>query len=81
MSRVGISVPHRKVAARNMDADAVTFLKDVGSCHQIDGVLFDFSRRQKARRLPNRLTEPGANDALGEVVGSTVRGKRQLTGR
>ena len=70
---VRIAVPHGEVAARDMHSDAMTLPKDIGGRKQIDRVLVGSVRLEQDWRFPDGLSEPGAEDAFGEVEGAAVR--------
>ena len=66
---VGVAVPHGEVAAGDMDPNPMPLQEDIAGRHQVDGVLVDLPRPQQLGRFPDRLPEPGADNALGQIVG------------
>jgi PadR family transcriptional regulator AphA len=69
VARVGIAVPARKIAAGDIQANAVPLLKDIACCPEIDFIRICLLRYNQ--RWSFTLCEAmvaGANDAIGEIA-------------
>src|SRR3954470_2743728 len=69
---VWIRIETRKVAARDVEADAMTFLEDVRGRKGIDRECVDFARHQELGMITRRAVAP-ANDRVGEIEVESAR--------
>ena len=53
VASVGIPIPQREIAARDMNTNPMAALKDVARWQQLDCIFIDFTGLQQLRRLPD----------------------------
>ncbi len=73
MTRVGVAVPTREVAARNIQTNRVACLKEIAGCPEIYFILVGFPWfDQRWRFALAEVAITSAYDAIGEVLRVTI---------
>src|SRR5581483_6853470 len=70
-SRVRVPVELRKVAARKVDAHAMTFEKHVACAHQVNGQFVNFAGFEQLRTV-HSIAVAGPQDAFTHIDGAAI---------
>src|SRR5688572_14676553 len=70
---VQVAIEARKIAARDLDANAMAGEEHVARHPQVDRVLVDLARLDHLRRSTHRLAVAGADDAILDVLSESAR--------